>query len=119
MTKDQQIVKKIIEGIQEKKGKDIITVNLTKLHDAPCSYFVICQGDSKTQVSAVAASIRDYVREKLSIKPFAIDGMENAEWVALDYGAIIVHVFIRPAREFYNIEHLWADADLKIIANLD
>jgi ribosome-associated protein len=119
MTRDSNIVKKIIEGIQEKKGKRIVVVNLAKLNDAPCSYFVICQGDSKTHIGAVSRSVSDTLREKAKIKPFAVDGINNAEWIAMDYGQIIVHIFLRPMREFYDIEHLWADAELKQIADLD
>ena len=116
---NEQIVEKIVEGIQERKGKRIVIVNLTKLHDAPCSYFVICQGDSNTQVNAIGNSIIDWVKEKSNVKPFATDGYENCQWIALDYGQIIVHVFQRSYREFYDLEHLWEDADLKLIPDLD
>ncbi|VBB48131.1 Ribosomal silencing factor RsfS [uncultured Paludibacter sp.] len=116
---NEEIVKNIIEGIQEKKGKEIVVVDLNKLSDAPCSYFVICQGDSSTQVNAVAISIKDYVNEKIKVKPYATDGFENCQWIAMDYGQIIVHIFQRPFREFYDLEHLWEDADLKRIPDLD
>jgi len=110
---NEQIVEKIVEGIQERKGKNIVVVNLTKLKEAPCSYFVICEGDSSVHVNAVGQSIKDYVREQIKVKPYATDGFENCEWIAMDYGQIIVHVFQRPTRAFYDIEHLWADAQLK------
>ena len=113
MTENEQIVNKIVEGIQERKGKNIIVVNLTKLQEAPCSYFVICEGDSNVHVNSVANSIKDYVRDEIKVKPYATDGFENCEWIAMDYGQIIVHVFQRHTRAFYDIEHLWADADLK------
>jgi len=113
MKENEQIVEKIIEGIQERKGKNIVVVNLSKLPDAPCSYFVICEGDSNVHVNAVALSIKDWVREQIQVRPYAVDGFENREWIALDYGQIIVHVFQRHVRAFYDIEHLWADADLK------
>lgn len=112
MKENEQIVAKIVEGIQERKGKNIVIVNLNKLHEAPCSYFVICEGDSNVHVNAIAISIKDWVREQIKVKPFATDGFENREWIAMDYGQIIVHVFQRPTRAFYDIEHLWADADL-------
>lgn len=118
MTENEQIVKKIVEGIQERKGKEIVVVNLTELKDSPCSYFVICEGDSNIHVTAVAHSIIDWVREKTDVKPFATDGFENAEWIALDYGSIIVHAFQKHTRAFYDIEHLWADAKLKWIENI-
>jgi len=118
MNENEQIVNKIVEGIQERKGKEVVIVNLNKLKEAPCSYFVICEGDSNVHVNAVALSVKDWVNEKISVKPYATAGFENSEWIALDYGQIIVHVFQRHARAFYDIEHLWADADLKRIENL-
>ncbi|MDD2285289.1 MAG: ribosome silencing factor [Paludibacter sp.] len=119
LIEDEQIIEKIVEGIQERKGKGIVVVNMQKLKDAPCSYFVICEGDSNVHVNAVALSIKDVVQEQINVKPFATDGFENCEWIAMDYGQIIVHVFQRPAREFYDIEHLWADAELQQIENLN
>ena len=118
MIENEQSVSKIVEGIQERKGKEIVVVNLTKLKEAPCSYFVICEGDSSTHVSAIANSILEWVRDKINVKPYASDGFENSEWIAIDYGQIIVHVFQRHTRAFYDIEHLWADADLKRIENI-
>ena len=119
MVENEQIVNKIVEGIQEKKGKRIIVVDMSDLQEAPCSYFVICEGDSKVHVSAIAHSIKDWVRDEIKVKPYAIDGLENAEWIAMDYGQIIVHVFQREPREFYDIEHLWEDAKLTEIKDLD
>lgn len=116
---NEQIVAAIVEGIQDKKGKGIVLVDMTQLPDAPCSHFVICQGDSAVQVNAIALSIRDYVRDTLRVKPFAIDGFENCQWVAMDYGQIIVHVFQRETREFYDIEHLWEDARLTQVTDVD
>ena len=119
MKKNEQIVNKIVEGIQERKGKKITVVDLTRLNEAPCSYFVICEGDSNVHVNAVAMSVKDYVNEQIHVKPYATDGFENCEWIAMDYGHIIVHVFQRHTREFYDIEHLWADADLQFILDLN
>ncbi len=119
MVENKEIVEKIVEGIQERKGHKIVVVDLNKLQDAPCSYFVICEGDSNVQVNAIAHSIKDWVNEKLDVKPFATDGFENSQWIAMDYGQIIVHVFQRPFREFYDLEHLWQDADLNFIHDLD
>lgn len=118
MTENEQIVNKIVEGIQERKGKKIIVVNLTKLQEAPCSYFVICEGDSNVHTNAIGQSVVDYVRTEMKVKPYAVDGFANCEWIAMDYGQIIVHVFQRHIREFYDLEHLWADADLKAIEDL-
>lgn len=116
---NEQIVKNIVEGMQERKGKDIVVVNMNKLKESPCSYFVICEGDSNVHVNAVATSIKDYVQEKIDVKPYATDGFENCEWVAMDYGQIIVHVFQRASRQFYDLERLWADAALHVVENIN
>ena len=118
MIENEQIVAKIVEGIHERKGKEIVVVNLTKLKESPCSYFVICEGDSNIHVNSIAKSIIDWVREQINTRPYATDGFENNEWIAMDYGQIIVHVFQRHTRAFYDIEHLWADAQLKRIENI-
>ena len=115
----EEVIKQIIEGIQEKKGKEIVVVDMLKLGNSICDYFVICQGNSPTQVSAIADSIADMVRENCGRKPYAIDGLRNAQWVAMDYGDILVHVFLPDVRKFYDIEHLWADAKLTVVPDLD
>ncbi len=119
MIENEQIVNNIVEGIQDRKGKKIVIVDLNKLKESPCSYFVICEGDSNIHVNAIASSIKDMVHEKIDIKPYATDGFANCEWIALDYGQIIVHVFQRHSREFYDLEHLWSDADVKLIKDLN
>jgi ribosome-associated protein len=103
---------KIVEGIQELKGKRIVTVDMTGLQEAPCSYFVICQGDSNTHVNSITNSVRRWVREKIHVHSQEIDGLENCRWVAMDYGEIIVHIFQRFDREFYDLENLWLNAKL-------
>ncbi len=118
MSDNEQIVNKIVEGIQERKGKRIAIVDLTKLKESPCNYFVICEGDSVVHVNAVAHSIKDWVNQEIKVKPYATDGFENCEWIAMDYGQIIVHVFQRSAREFYDIEHLWADGNIKFLEDV-
>ena len=113
------LIEKIKEGIQEKKGKNIIIADLTSIEDTICKYFVICQGNSPSQVSAIVDSIREFTRKGADSKPFAIDGLRNAEWVAMDYSDVLVHVFLPETRDFYNLEHLWADAKLTQIPDLD
>lgn len=119
MNETKELVVKITEGIQEKKGKNIVIADLTKIDDTICNYFVICQGNSPSQVMAIVESIKDYVRIEMGIKPYAIDGTKNAQWVALDYSDVIVHVFLPEPREFYNLEHLWADAKLTHVPDID
>ena len=113
------IRKKITGGIQEKKGKNIVIADLSSIDDTICNYFVICQGNSPSQVTAIVDSVKDYVRIATDNKPTAIDGLQNAQWVAMDYSDVLVHVFLPEVRDFYNLEHLWADAKLTYLPDLD
>lgn len=115
----EELIKQIIEGIQEKKGKGITIVDMEKLGNSICDYFVICQGNSPAQVGAITDSVEDMVRINCQRKPYAIDGLRNAQWVAMDYGDVLVHVFLPDVRAFYDIEHLWADAKITNIPDLD
>ena len=119
MNEAKKLIQQITEGIQDKKGKKIVIADLTRIDDTICNYFVICQGNSPSQVSAIVESVKDFTRKGANSKPFAIDGLRNAEWVAMDYSDVLVHVFQPEAREFYNLEHLWADAKLTQIPDLD
>ncbi|MDR3326728.1 MAG: ribosome silencing factor [Prevotellaceae bacterium] len=116
--KENELIDAIVAGMQEQKAKRIVVVDMTKI-EAPCRYFVICEGTSSTQVGAIADTMRDYVRINLKQKPFAIDGYNNAEWIAMDYGEAIVHIFRHETREFYDIEHLWNDAEIEYVPDLD
>ena len=107
MNEAKYLVKKITEGIQEKKGKNIVIADLSSIDDTICNYFVICQGNSPSQVTAIVDSVKDYVRIATDNKPTAIDGLQNA------------HVFLPEVRDFYNLEHLWADAKLTYLPDLD
>lgn len=117
MTETEILVNRIKEGIQEKKGKRITIVDMTDI-EAICSYFVICEGTSNTQIMAITESIQDYVRKTTGEKPFATDGLSNATWIVMDYGDVIVHVFEPAARTYYNLEHLWSDAKLTDLPDL-
>lgn len=119
MNETKTLVKKITEGIQEKKGKNIVVADLSAIGDTICKYFIICQGNSSSQVSAIVDSVKDYVSKEISVKPCGIDGLENAQWVAMDYSDVLVHVFLPEARGFYNLEHLWADAQLTTLPDID
>ena len=112
------LVNKIVEGIQEKKGTQISIVDMSKLENYVFRYFVICQGNSNTHVCSIADEVKDYVREQIKVKPYAMDGYNNAQWIALDYGEVILHVFMPEIREFYSLETLWEDADIKEIPDL-
>ncbi|MGL4853296.1 MAG: ribosome silencing factor [Phocaeicola sp.] len=119
MNETKALVQKIVEGIQEKKGKDIVIADLTSIKDTICNYLVICQGNSPAQVAALVDSVKEHVRKEIGQKPTAIDGLQNAQWVAIDYSDVLVHIFLPEPREFYNLENLWSDAKLIEIPNLD
>lgn len=108
----------IIKGIEEVKGNDIEILDLRAIDSAVCDYFVICNGTSNTQVNAIVNSIQKVVSKELKDKPWHIEGTDNAEWVLMDYVSIVVHVFQKEIREYYNIEGLWGDAKITKIANL-
>lgn len=119
MNDTQNLIEKITKGIQEKKGKNIVIADLTGIGDTISKYFVICQGNSQSQVGAIVDSVKETAREGVNIKPYAIDGLKNAEWVAMDYADVLVHIFLPNIREFYNLENLWADAKLTNIPDID
>ena len=106
------LVKAITEGIEEKKGHKIVIADLSKIITAPCRYFVICEGNSPQQVQAIARSVGDVVLKNAGEKPAKIVGTENARWVAMDYGNVLVHIFLPEERAFYDLENLWDDAKL-------
>ncbi len=115
----QQLIATVVAGIQEKKGRSIVVADLTNTDSSICEAFVICSGGSPQQVQSVAQSIGETALEQLGARPLAVDGLRGAMWVAMDYGQLIVHVMLPDAREFYDIEHLWADARLTSIPDLD
>lgn len=119
MNENQELVKSIIEGIQEKKGKKISVVDLSGIEDTICKYLVICQGNSPSQVGAITDSVKEHVRKNIGYKPSATDGTQNCIWVALDYIDVIVHIFVPDARSFYDIENLWKDAEIEEIPDID
>lgn len=103
----------IADAIQDKKGQNVISLDLRGIEGAISDFFVICNGDSTTNVAAIADNILKEAREQLGIKPYRMQGMENNFWIILDYGNIVVHVFQTPYRDFYRLEDLWADAPKK------
>ena len=114
MTKVRELTDTIIKGIQEKKGQKISIVDLRGIEGAICSYFVICQGNSPMQVEAITDSVVETVREELGEKPVHVVGLDNAQWVAMDYTDVMVHIFLPDVREYYDLEHLWDDAKLEM-----
>lgn len=113
------IVRLITEGIQERKGTKITHIDLSDIESAPTSDFIICQGSSTTQVAAIADNIREHLLEAAGIKPYNYDGYRNSQWIVIDYGDTLVHVFLPEVRELYNLEDLWSDAPAVQIPDLD
>lgn len=99
----------IVEAIQEKKGHQIVTINLSEVENSICEYFIICHGESVTQVGAIAESIEKKLKEAGRIRAHHVEGLKNSQWVLLDYFDILVHVFQEEYRSFYKLEELWAD----------
>ena len=119
MDQTKKLVETIVKGIQEKKGSSIVVVDMSKLDGAICKYFVICQGNSPTQVDAITDSVEEFARINNGEKPVRVAGRENAQWIAMDYTDVMVHIFLPDVREYYNLENLWQDANVTNIPDLD
>ncbi len=109
----------IVEAIKQRKGHEIVIIDLLENEQAIADYYIICHGDSNTQVEAIADNIDRFARTETGEHPQHIEGMTNAQWVLMDYCDIVVHVFQEEYRRFYNIEDLWADAKKEIIESED
>jgi len=116
MTKDKiptdQLITNIIGGIEEVKGNKITILDLREIENTVCDYFIVCEGSSNTQVNAIVGSVQKIVSKTLKDKPWHIEGTENAEWILMDYVNVVVHVFQKHIREYYDIESLWGDAKI-------
>jgi ribosome-associated protein len=102
-----------IHGIQEKKGNEIVRLDLRNLNSSVTDYFVICHADSSTQVKAIANSIEDEIFKATQTEPWRKEGLEHGEWILLDYVDVVIHVFRTDKREYYGVEELWGDAEIK------
>ncbi|MCI5057131.1 MAG: ribosome silencing factor [Flavobacteriales bacterium] len=115
INESRELVDQIVFGMEEKKAKNIVCIDLREIENSICDYFVVCHGDSTTQVEAIANSVLDEVRKKLGDKPWHKEGYQNSEWILLDYVNVVGHVFLKDKRLFYNLEDLWADAPVEAI----
>ncbi|MBV7440048.1 ribosome silencing factor [Weeksellaceae bacterium TAE3-ERU29] len=106
----EKILNSIKNGIEDVKGEDIVILDLKEIDNSVCDYFVVCSGNSNTQVAAIANSVERTVRKEISERPINTEGKDNAKWVLIDYASVVVHVFQKPVREYYNIEGMWGDA---------
>jgi ribosome-associated protein len=114
-TETEQLLDAIVEGIQRKKGLELVKIDLSKINHTECKYFIICHGNSSTQVDAIAHSVEDTVEEITNEKAWHKDGYRNSIWILIDYADVMVHVFQKDARNFYDLENLWADAPIEYI----
>jgi len=109
----------IIEGMQENKAKDIVLLDLRDIPSAVCEFFIICSGDSSTQVEGISSAVMRNTRKELKEKPWHTEGKTNSEWVLLDCIDVVVHIFYKETRSFYDLEDLWADAKRMDIPTLN
>lgn len=109
----EDILAQAITAMQEKKAKNIVSLDLTGVQDAVTDYFLICHAASKTQVHAIYDHVEELVMKNCGEKPYHREGYENSEWILIDYVDVVIHIFLEESRHFYNIESLWADAKIK------
>lgn len=115
-TQEQAILKNIVvEAIKEKKGKEIVVLDLNNLQQSIADYFVICHAESNTQVDAIANNVERQARTEIQEHIIHKEGTDNSQWILLDYGNVVVHVFQETFRRFYNLEDLWVDANKELI----
>lgn len=112
MNDNQKLIETIVEAIDDKKGKNIVSLDLSEFDGAICSHFVVCNADSTTQVCAIADSIEEKMLTTLGEKVWRVEGMQTGLWVAMDYVDVVVHIFLTELRDFYQLEALWADAPM-------
>ncbi len=112
---EDELIAVIIKGIEEIKGADIQLFDLREIENTVTNYFIICTGNSNTQVKAITQSVQKMVSKELKDKPWHIEGETNAQWVLMDYVNVVVHVFQKEIREYYDIESLWGDAKITTI----
>ena len=111
-----ELVKAIVHGMEEKKGRNIVYLDLRNIPNSVCEFFVLCDAESTTQVNALAYSVEESVKKKTGESPWHMEGLSNNQWILIDYVNVVAHVFQTPYREFYNIEKLWADAELTVVS---
>ncbi len=106
----ENILATVVEAIQDKKGKNIVSLDMTGIDGAICSHFVVCNADSTTQVEAISNGIEEMMEQKLGEKLYRVEGRQTGLWVAMDYIDVVVHIFQTELRGFYRLEELWSDA---------
>ena len=112
LSSPDELISLIVQGIEDIKGQNISLLDLRNIENTVCDYFIVCNGNSNTQVNAIASSVQKNVSKNIREKPYQIEGVENAEWILMDYVNVVVHVFQKHKREYYDIENLWGDAKI-------
>lgn len=108
----------IVEGMKDNKAKNIVVLDLRKIENAVTDFFVICSGDSSTQVEGISGSVNRFVRKELQERPWHEEGKGNSQWILLDYVNVVAHIFFHEQRDYYELEELWADAERKDIPDV-
>ena len=113
--KSDVLVKIIIESIKQHKGKEMVSLDLRKIETAVCDFFIICHGTSSTHIASITENVRKDISKQMREKPWHTEGEANKEWILMDYFNVVVHIFNKEKRDFYKLENLWADANIKYI----
>ena len=116
MSGAEKLVEQIIKTLNENKAVDIVKIDLRRIENCFCSFFVICHGTSNTHIAGLTDAVEEKVREDLDERPVHIEGLNAAQWVVVDYGDIVVHIFEKELRDYYQLEDFWADAQITEIA---
>lgn len=119
MITEKTLVETIIEAIQEKKGKKIAVLDLHAVEGRSANYYIVCEGNTPVQVGAIADSIKEFTRDRLNEKYITAHGYDNSIWIVLDFGAVMVHVFQKDYRGYYDIDHLWNNVPIENVPDLD
>lgn len=118
-TEKQLLIDTIVDAIQDTKGENIKIFDLGGIENSVAETFIICSGNSNTQVSSIAGNIEKKVRNEIQDRPWHVEGAENSLWVLMDYVSVVVHIFQKETREFYDIEELWGDAKITVIEDIN
>ena len=113
--KSDVLVKIIIESIKQHKGKEVVSLDLREIETAVCDFFIICHGTSNTHIASITENVRKDISKQMREKPWHTEGEANKEWILMDYFNVVVHIFNKEKRNFYKLENLWADANIKYI----
>lgn len=110
LTKNSKLIKTIINAIQEKKGENIISLDLRKVNEAVADFFIVCEASNQPQVRAIAEHVEQEMKKKCDEFPYRHEGLKNLQWVLIDYVNVVVHVMLSETRKFYKLEEMWSDA---------